>query len=674
LYLSVLNATATKRDAKAYLSRFKPRSPSNVAPTAETAVSEVVDQEDHNSWRLHKSGVNLGSLYGNVRSIEESPVFSYQRLPDIFTPENVESLHVAVVKLRAPELLDDTALSGVGLTLAQLTSLGMVSAVVIDCDEADIPEKPGRITGAWRRGVLEQCTRVAAAIQEHSKTGARVVDQMLTVSPVQRKVPYRVHVRGGVEVRMKELLHNPLQSGIIPVIPPFAYTETSVQRIHPDDAVLALTRELAGLTLPSVEEREVENIVKEPVSLDRVIVLDPLGGLPTPQDPNQSHIFVNLEQEYREVRREYTAVEPTSADAIASSKDKKGFSLLGGSNPFSRFLEAEVAPPPGQLGSSDPQVLQPQQPKKVNRYVKNLDLIQRCLTLLPPASSALLTTPTEAASSALSGLDDEATVTGVGTRAKRNPLIHNLLTDKPIISSSLPAGRLAPTQKSSPSTPATFFKRGMPLTIIPDPRTGPWLPPGPNTKPLRLESDPRIDFPRLLHLIEDSFGRKLDVHHYLSRIKDRIAGIIIAGEYEGGAILTWELPPTHKDNHLTRPAVPYLDKFAVLRKSQGSGGVADVVFSAMVRDCLPNGVVWRSRRENPVNKWYFERSVGTWKIPETQWTMFWTGNDVNWMRSEGNGRENESKEPDAERNLRWNDFVRVCEGIEASWADSKPPD
>jgi amino-acid N-acetyltransferase len=689
LYLSVLNATATKRDAKAYLARFKSRSPSKVTATVDEAVSEVAGKDNHDTWRLHRSGVNLGGLYENARSIEESPVFTYEIPPDKFVPESQEPLHVAVVKLRAPESLDDKTLSGVGLTLAQLTRLGMVSAVVVDCDEANVPEQPDQVTGKWRKEILEQCTRVAAAIQEHSKTGARVVDQLLTVSPVQREVPCRVHVRGGVEVGMRELLHTPLQSGTIPIIPPFAYTATSVQRIQPDDAVLALTRELAGLTSRSADKQDVQSMsesltsaskaVVEPVSLDRVIVLDPLGGLPTPDDPNQSHIFVNLEQEYTDVRKGLVRRAKTSTDTITSPPVEKKFSILGASNPFSKFFETEVKPPLGQLESSDPKAAQPQQPAKANRFVKNLDLIQRCLTLLPPTSSALLTTPTEAASSALSGFDDdEATVTRVGTRAKRNPLIHNLLTDKPIISSSLPAGRLTqPLQATSSFTPATFFKRGMPVTIVPDPRISPWQPPGPHTASLRLESDPRIDFPRLLHLIEDSFGRKLDVHDYLSRIKDRIAGVIIAGEYEGGAILTWESPPLSTKDGSPRPPLPYLDKFAVLRKSQGSGGVADVVFNAMVRDCLPEGVVWRSRRENPVNKWYFERSVGTWKIPDSQWTMFWTGSDVDWGQEESETGK-ESKQPvvkgDEERKLRWNDFVAVCEGIQASWADTKPPD
>jgi len=194
-------------------------------------------------------------------------------------------------------------------------------------------------------------------------------------------------------------------------------------------------------------------------------------------------------------------------------------------------------------------------------------------------------------------------------------------------------------------------------------------PPGPDGTTLRLESDPRIDFPRLLHLIEDSFGRKLDVHHYLKRIENRIAGIIIAGEYEGGAIFTWENPAPLEFESSPRPPVPYLDKFAVLRQSQGSGGVADIVFNAMVRSSFPEGVIWRSRVDNPVNKWYFERAVGTWKLPQgSQWCMFWTGEEMSDF-------EGETVEKKKERQRRWNDYVAVCSGIMASWADmTKPPD
>ena len=99
--------------------------------------------------------------------------------------------------------------------------------------------------------------------------------------------------------------------------------------------------------------------------------------------------------------------------------------------------------------------------------------------------------------------------------------------------------------------------------------------------------------------------------------------------------------------------VPYLDKFAVLKKSQGSGGHADVVFKAMVRDCFPDGVCWRSRTTNPVNKSYFERSRGTWKLPGTAWTMFWTTPDLSM---------------DQQMFL---DYEGVCRGVLPTWADNK---
>jgi amino-acid N-acetyltransferase len=164
-----------------------------------------------------------------------------------------------------------------------------------------------------------------------------------------------------------------------------------------------------------------------------------------------------------------------------------------------------------------------------------------------------------------------------------------------------------------------------------------------------------VDLPRLVYLIEDSFNRKLDVNHYLNRVEKSLAGIIIAGEYEGGAILTWERPfgmdeeTAYKSGRL----VPYLDKFAVLKKSQGAGGVADIVFNAMVRDCFPEGVCWRSRKNNPVNKWYFERSRGTMKLPGSDWSMFWTTAGVT-LKGE---------------TLR--DYEDVCRNILPSWADKR---
>lgn len=212
----------------------------------------------------------------------------------------------------------------------------------------------------------------------------------------------------------------------------------------------------------------------------------------------------------------------------------------------------------------------------------------------------------------------------------------------------------AGTISSSAAMPTvpTFAKRGMPLKIIPDLRITPWTADKGGGAGLKL-TDSKIDLSRLVHLIDDSFNRKLDVEHYLNRINDRVAGLIIAGEYEGGALFTWETPPGVSSSDLRRQ-VPYLDKFAVLKRSQGAGGVADIVFNAMVRGCFPQGVCWRSRRDNPVNKWYFERARGTWKIPQTNWTMFWTTEGV-----------------EAGFGERFRDYEAVCRGVEPSWADKK---
>ncbi len=97
--------------------------------------------------------------------------------------------------------------------------------------------------------------------------------------------------------------------------------------------------------------------------------------------------------------------------------------------------------------------------------------------------------------------------------------------------------------------------------------------------------------------------------------------------------------------------MPYLDKFAVLKKSQGAGGVADIVFNAMVRDCFPGGVCWRSRKNNPVNKWYFERADGSLRLDESNWTMFWTSEESIL------GGE------------RLPDYMDVCRNVVPSWAD-----
>ncbi|KAL8717886.1 MAG: hypothetical protein Q9225_004925 [Loekoesia sp. 1 TL-2023] len=648
LFLDVLGSTATKREAKSYLSRFRSEKPKTYQLTPQDARNPDV-------------GVNLGNLYVPVRAIDQSPVFVQGQSKAQPVNDIPGSLHIALVKIRAPQSISDLTLRGVALTLVQLNRLGMSSVVVADYGNEDQNSDPD-----LRRLATEQANRVAAAIEYHDPHGTRRLDHVFEISGIAEGHHSSVKVQSGTHIASRNLLLTPLRKGKIPVVAPVAFASTSQALIHipADEAILALTRDFAGLrsrVLPDAEPQAVAKDIKtmqKEISLDRVILLDPLGGIPSVENGHRSHVFINLEQEYEEIKSELSRSVPNDLDLPESGnqspqKDTASRSFTS-SNPISKFWDTQSSfgneeGPAESAHSVAGHCIPP------NRMVhlKNLGLLCDTLAILPPSSSGLLTTP-EVAANSNHGSQHADPAPGVGTRRQRNPLIHNLLTDKPVFSSSLPSERVQqnPTTLAQQSTlvPATFIKRGMPVSIIPDPKSRPWKPPSTSNPSIRL-SDPRIDLPRLIYLIEDSFNRKLDVSHYLARIENRIAGIIIAGEYEGGAILTWEPSPNNPSI-----MIPYLDKFAVLKRSQGAGGVADIVFKAMVRSCFPDGVCWRSRRDNPVNKWYFERARGTWKIPGSNWTMFWTTKGVQ-KAGEGKGV--------------FRDYESVCRGVEPSWADNK---
>jgi amino-acid N-acetyltransferase len=108
-----------------------------------------------------------------------------------------------------------------------------------------------------------------------------------------------------------------------------------------------------------------------------------------------------------------------------------------------------------------------------------------------------------------------------------------------------------------------------------------------------------LDRSALFSLLESSFGRKLDADAYWERLRVRHAGTIVAGDYQGAAVMTLEpAGPPSEDG--SSPTMIYLDKFAVSPDSQGLG-VADIVWNRM-RQEFPF-VAWRSRQDNGVNGW-----------------------------------------------------------------------
>ncbi|CAK7272962.1 Amino-acid acetyltransferase, mitochondrial [Sporothrix epigloea] len=659
--VSVLSSSPTKRDVKKYLQTFgsDKQQPHTAPPAA------IIPYD--------------GAYYAadRIRAVSQSPQFVQG--PNIGTSKlRMDGQpHVAVVKLQDPDTIDDTTLEGLAKTLVQLRALGLVSVVAIGRTRAtrqSTSEQQGLAAASgpgWFDYVTHATLRVAAAIDKYGDPITSLVDSSISLDDAHSSssAQYAQHARlsgstfapGRVYVDREEDLLRPLRKGDIAIIPPYAFSTSAsaAKPVNTDETILALTRYFAGMqwrataTTDSVEAAPKARVI---ASVDRVIIIDPLGGTPSPRRLNGAHVFLNMEEEYRSAR---AAIDEMAAKSVIQSAD--GDSLQG----------------------------------VCDGHKANLDIVHQTLALLPPSSSALLTTPAEAANlvslerGSSNDVDDVFGYVGsVGTRRSQNPLIHNLLMDRPVYSSSLPIGRIKPKTKrnSEPTTSAraarlpssltaaaaiaadeptmsrtTLLKRGMPLTIYPDPRTAPWTPPTPGGPRLRL-TDTCIDLPRLVHLIEDSFNRKLDVQDYLKRVENSLAGVIIAGEYEGGAILTWERPDglDEATAYRTGRLVPYLDKFAVLKKSQGAGGVADIVFTAMVRDCFPEGVCWRSRKDNPVNRWYFERSRGSWKLGGVNWTMFWT---TPWVPTAASHTGVDSKRI-------W-DYESVCRSVAPSWADQK---
>ena len=231
--------------------------------------------------------------------------------------------------------------------------------------------------------------------------------------------------------------------------------------------------------------------------------------------------------------------------------------------------------------------------------LKNLSLARTCLAYMPPASSAIF----------------------VNHRSPSS-LIGNLVTNKPAVSSSLPHALLQGNRKLSPHTP-TLLRRGMDIRVV------------------RTVQD--VDRVKMTYLLENSFGRKLDQETFYKRLESHLDFVIVAGDYAGTAIVMAEpfqnpdaTEEPSPDSHLP---VTYLDKFAVLPSHQGDGTV-DFLWVALHDESYglghpfsvnPNGgkeghgegrdLVWRSRANNPVNKWYFERSTGYLRVGE--WVLFW---------------------------------------------------
>ncbi|PPQ67103.1 hypothetical protein CVT25_005704 [Psilocybe cyanescens] len=265
--------------------------------------------------------------------------------------------------------------------------------------------------------------------------------------------------------------------------------------------------------------------------------------------------------------------------------------------------------------------------------LSNLALARQCLHYMPASSSAIMV-----------------------SHKSPSSLIGNLITNKPAVSSSLPHALLQGNRKLTPHTP-TLLRRGLPIQV------------------LRTVND--LDKVKMTTLLEQSFGRKLDQESFYGRLEKALDFVIVAGDYVGAAIVTNE--PSLNG---LKP-ISYLDKFAVLPSHQGDGTV-DFLWVALHDESYglghpfsanPNGgkggvgegrdLVWRSRSNNPINKWYFERSSG--HIRMGAWVLFWCDAEKRLKIEEGRrGSAGLSYVEDWEEG-RLSDWGAVVLKIPSSW-------
>ncbi len=120
------------------------------------------------------------------------------------------------------------------------------------------------------------------------------------------------------------------------------------------------------------------------------------------------------------------------------------------------------------------------------------------------------------------------------------------------------------------------------------------------------ESFAEVDQLRLRQLIHSCFDRPLVPTYFETKVCRRV---YLTESYRATAIITQE-----------RDGPPYLDKFAVTKKAQGEG-VGTSLWRRVRAD--HERLFWRSRRDNPINPWYFQQAEGTFSAGP--WTVFWFG-------------------------------------------------
>lgn len=562
LILSILKSTTTKREAKNYLNKYQNQFDFSDLrfgiDVNENALNKRENQRDLFINRFLNHQNPFIGIYDNDIKLQKIP------------------LRIAVFKIKFLAI-DGEVWKGISETFSRLVHLGISPIILLDYDHLS--------EGSFKQNELYMINQVNKVMNflgkpcEDSGLKTTVLRSLFTTNgevnenrnsdPTGNSSNTTTN-SSDPAINSLELILIPLYQGIIPIIQPVVYnTKTCNQEfLSSNDLLFSLTSSLMNTS--------------DLLSIEKVVMIDPIGGIPSVERNQTSHVFINLSQEYSDIISEL----------------------------YIGYIE----------------------PKIRDLHINNLSTINNILNMISKVSenddtTGIITTPQ------IMSMNDDL----------MNPIIYNVLTDRPIISSSLPSSNTRTPQLST-----SIIKKGAEVQIF-DQGTFP----GKFTLE-NLFDDEFIDKAKFVNLINDSFGKELDTEKYFSRVNDSLATVILVGDYDGAALITWE--SSNEGN------IAYLDKFAISKKNQGLPGLADVIFKIILQS-HPFELIWRSRKNNPVNKWYFERCCGSLSDPDSQWKIFFTGEVFDKKIDKLKKKSTNS----IDIGKKMVDYSKICESIEPSF-------
>lgn len=543
LILSILKSTTTKREAKNYLNKYQNQFDFSDLRFGTDAQENVLNKRENQRDLFINRFLNNQNPFIGIYDDD----IKLQKIP----------LRLAIFKIKFLTIGADEW-KGISETLSRLVHLGISPIILLDYDHLS--------QGSFKQNELYMINQVNKVMNFLGKPGE---DSGLKTTVLRSLFTMRDSDKSP-SINSLELILIPLYQGIIPIIQPVVYnTRTCNQEF------LSSNELLFGLTSSLMNSSDL-------LSIEKVVMIDPIGGIPSVERNQTSHVFINLSQEYSDI--------------------------------VSELYIGYIQPPIRNL------------------HINNLSTINNILHTISEVSknddtTGIITTPQ------IMSMNDDL----------MNPIIYNVLTDRPIISSSLPS-----SNQRTPQLSTSIIKKGAEVQIF-DLGTYPG-----KLKLENLFNDGYIDKKRFIDLINDSFGKELDTEKYFARINSSLATVILVGDYDGAAIITWE---SYNDEK-----VAYLDKFAISKKNQGLPGLADVIFKVILQS-HPFELIWRSRKNNPVNKWYFERCCGSLSNPDSQWKIFFTGEVFDKKIDKLKKKSTNS----IDIGKKMVEFSKICESIEPSF-------